>query len=144
MHQFMAFSILYVVSISLIGQKQLSVVGFRAKKEQKGQAALGQNGGKDKAFSRSKKVSTLKISDFWGRSINIYSLSYKIPDEQEKKKKRRRRSRSESRNHEKSLSRSRSRSRSKPRKSRWTNFLSFTIVPRKQMLIETHFCQILK
>ena len=64
MHQFMAFSILYVVSISLIGQKQLTLVGFRAKKEQKGEAALGQNGGKDKAFSRSKKVSTLKISDF--------------------------------------------------------------------------------
>ena len=64
MHQFMAFSILYVVSISLIGQKQLTLVGFRAKKEQKGQAALGQNGGKDKAFSRSKKVSTLKISHF--------------------------------------------------------------------------------
>merc|ERR1712013_510770 len=60
-------------------------------KEQKGQAAPGQNGGKDKAFSRSKK---------------------------EKKKKRRRRARSESRNHEKSLSRSRSRSRSKLRKSR--------------------------
>ena len=79
MHQFMAFSILYVVSSSLIGQKQLTLVGFRAKKEQKGQAALGQNGGKDKAFSRSKKVSTLKISDFWGRSKNIYSLSYKYP-----------------------------------------------------------------
>ena len=55
---------MYVVSISLIGQKQLTLVGFRAKKEQKGQAAPGQNGGKDKAFSRSKKVSTLKISDF--------------------------------------------------------------------------------
>ena len=64
MHQFMAFFILYVVSTSLIGPKQLTLVAFRAKKEQKGQAAPGQNGGKDKAFSRSKKVSTLKISDF--------------------------------------------------------------------------------